>query len=69
MSKYLIKIEAIVTTTIDTETDLAEGETIEDFCENRHIDIYLHGAGEDGHSMKEDLGADRSTITAEPVKE
>lgn len=51
MKEVQIKIIATVTTKIM----LNEGETIEDL-KNRNVDIYLHGAGENGHTNKVDLG-------------
>lgn len=52
-TKQQVKIR--ITATVETTVDLFGGETIEDL-KLRNVDIYLHGAGEDGHTNKEDLG-------------
>ena len=52
MKKVKVKIKAEVTTTVE----LQEGETV-DTVKDRFVDIYLHSAGEEGYSDKEDLGA------------
>jgi len=50
-----VKIKAEVTAWI-------YADSIEEI-RKRNVDIYLHGAGENGHLEKEDLGADRIEIT------
>lgn len=56
MTQVKIKITVVAETTVTLE----EGETVEQLKE-RYADIYLHGAGNDGHINKVDLGGE-STI-------
>lgn len=51
----LVKIKIVAT--VETTILLGEGETVEDF-KHRNVDIYLHGAGDNGHINKVDLGGD-----------
>jgi hypothetical protein len=44
-----------ITAEVTTDVRLEKGETIEEF-KQRAVDIYLHGAGKEGHLDKEDLG-------------
>jgi hypothetical protein len=53
MKQVRIKITATVIATVNLEED----ETLAQFKE-RNVDIYLHGAGEEGHVTKVDLGGE-----------
>jgi len=57
----MTKVKVKITATVETTVLLAEGETKEQLIK-RDVDIYLHGAGEDGHFNKEDLGCNTSEI-------
>ena len=50
-----ISLLADITVRVVTRITLPEGETVEQF-KRRFADIYLHGAGKDGHLNKVDLG-------------
>ena len=50
-----VKIRITITT--ETVVTLAEDETVEE-VKLRNADIYLHGCGEKGYLVKEDLGGD-----------
>ena len=60
MKRKSIVIE--ITATTLARVELGDGETVDDLC-SRHVDIYLHGAGETGSMNKVDLGADQVRIT------
>lgn len=51
------EVEVLITVYTRHTIVLEEGEKREDVTK-RIADIYLHGAGEDGHSNKEDIGGD-----------
>ena len=51
------EVNVKITVTVETTIKLEDGET-KDTVTNRLADIYLHGAGENGHRDKEDLGGD-----------
>lgn len=55
-------INITITAQVTTTVKLAENETLED-VKNRYVDIYLHGAGEEGCYSKRDVGASKWTIT------
>lgn len=55
------KIKIMITTSVVTEVELNEGETFEQF-KTRDVDIYLHGAGEQGYLHKVDLGSSVTTM-------
>jgi len=59
-----VRIHASVSATISLE----DGETLQD-VKARHVDIYLHGAGEQGHVNKQDLGADTYQIVTDDSAE
>ncbi len=59
-----VRIHARVSATISLE----DGETLQD-VKARHVDIYLHGAGEQGHVNKQDLGADTYQIVTDDSAE
>tara|TARA_R110002072_G_scaffold303138_1_gene495440 strand:+ start:49254 stop:49652 length:399 start_codon:yes stop_codon:yes gene_type:complete len=59
-----IRIHASVSTTVRLEAN----ETLQDVMA-RHVDIYLHGAGDTGHTNKEDLGADTYKIMVDDSDE
>ncbi len=63
MTKVKIRIKMEVTATVE----LAEGETVEQLKE-RYADIYLHGAGENGHINKVDLGGSAEIQVIEVLK-
>ena len=50
-------VDALITVSVRHTVELEDGETLEGF-EERFADVYLHGAGENGHGSKEDLGGD-----------
>lgn len=55
MSKRIVEI--LITATVKTTVELEDGETLDDL-RGRNVDIYLHGAGKNGHITKTDLGGD-----------
>ena len=54
-------VEVKITASIVTEIELEKGETVQD-VKNRWVDIYLHGAGDDGSANKVDLGCDEHSV-------
>lgn len=48
-------VDAEITVQTSTRIRLADGETVAQF-KQRFADVYLHGAGDDGHIEKIDLG-------------
>ena len=54
MKTVKVKIVTEVTTWVEIDDD----ENVQD----RFVDIYVHGRGEDGHICKEDHGAEKWTI-------
>ena len=50
-------VMADITVKVKAEIKLGDNETVAQFKE-RFADVYLHGAGENGHMEKVDLGGD-----------
>lgn len=62
MSTTNQNIEVSITAQVTTSVQLSAGESLDDL-RGRYVDIYLHGPGEDGCYDKQDVGANKWTIT------